>query len=118
MGCDVSDHYYNLSKLIISKRPDLFNHFDNVPQVVGIEDKMNENRLEEKLFIEDKVYVIDVMDGVDNEPVFRLINELLFTLLSNAGGYYLKYTSAKQEIDKIQKQIDSSKNVSDLLADI
>ena len=100
------DDYFNRVKmaryLIHSKSPKLFKKWE-------IDMKPVVNSLEY-----DKVYIIDIETGEEDERLYKEIN----TILNNSLPYVLDYQSCKTEIDRILLELSKSENDSDLLAGI
>lgn len=110
-----SNPYNRLSNVLARKRPDLFN--------VVIKDYIKNRNVGFKIskeikgtyFTVEKVHDIDIMEGCNNDDLFKLINHLLISSQILSGTpYYFKYDSVKQEIDKIKKEIEKYNDTSDL----
>ncbi len=128
------NQYYFLSGLLFRKRPDLFVKSDvylmqdehNIEAAyelfkdrrIRIDNELNEIDIVcgNVYYNKNKVYEIGIMEGCDNEKLFKLINDIFF--LSMPAGYYFSYDSVKLELERINREIEYTKNTSELLAGI
>ena len=106
--------YNRLSNVLARKRPDLFNveiYKDYIKRRVFF--KISKEIKGTYFTVE--IHDIDIMEGCNNDDLFKLINHLLISsqILSRTP-YYFKYDSVKQEIDKIKKEIEKYNDTSDL----